>query len=272
MRYKSINQIIFTICLSVVGVFLLLINIGIIPMEIKEAFILFYPFLLFIYGLYLLIEFFFRKKGAFFWAMLVSVFSLCLMLDRFEVIQFGFWDIWKLWPLILIQIGVSLLFKKEIVRIEVDNLPVHCKPSGNHEEGQRVIKISKNKGPTPIKHIKGFSIGDVSMKAQNWALEPINLYNTVGDYFIDFSKAFIPEKETPIIVQGWVGDVKMLVPEDIPVRIYAHIKVGDIRIFNTVSDAVNRKVYFQSTGYEDATRKLDITVKLKVGSIRIDKV
>lgn len=120
--------------------------------------------------------------------------------------------------------------------------------------------------------VKGLSIGDVSFNESNWALEPMELYNSIGDYYIDFCKAYIPEKETPITVRGWIGDVKMIVPEDIPVCVHAKINVGDIRIFEQKSDSINRYVEYRSLGYDEATRKLNITVELKIGSIRIDKV
>jgi lia operon protein LiaF len=94
----------------------------------------------------------------------------------------------------------------------------------------------------------------------------------IGDYFIDFSKAFIPEKETQVIVRGWIGDVKMIIPENVPVMIQSTINVGDIRIFDQKTGDINRSLHYKSPGYDEASRKLKIAVQVKIGSIRIDKV
>lgn len=122
------------------------------------------------------------------------------------------------------------------------------------------------------KKVRGLTIGDISFKENNWALEPMELYNTIGDYFIDFNKAYIPEKETSVTLKGWIGDVKMIIPEGVPVSIQANIKVGDVRIFEHKSEAINRYLEYKTPGYDEATRKLKIMIELKIGSIRIDKV
>jgi len=46
----------FSFCLLVVGIVLLLVNLGVISLEIKQLFVVLYPFLLFVYGIVLLIS------------------------------------------------------------------------------------------------------------------------------------------------------------------------------------------------------------------------
>lgn len=262
MKSRSINQIIFALFLLVVGVVLLLVNIGVISLEIKELFVVFYPFLLLVIGVSMLLKRLFgRRKDSLSFSFFLILFATMLALDRFEYISFGFWDIWKLWPAIIILMAISMLFQKKTFKIHIirDNSKTGVDFETNSEYKEH------RKG-------SGLSIGDISFKDSNWALEPLELSNSVGDYFIDFSKAFIPEKETPIIVRGWIGDVKMIIPEDIPVKIHSKISVGDIRIFEQKTDSLNRTLEFKTIGYDEATRKLNIIVDLKIGSIRIDKV
>ncbi|SIA96747.1 Predicted membrane protein [Mycobacteroides abscessus subsp. abscessus] len=64
----------------------------------------------------------------------------------------------------------------------------------------------------------------------------------------------------------------MIIPEDVPIMVHSDINIGDIRIFDLKSEDLNRKLYYKSPGYDDAARKLNITIQLKVGSIRIDHV
>jgi lia operon protein LiaF len=100
----------------------------------------------------------------------------------------------------------------------------------------------------------------------------MDLRNAAGDYYIDFSKAFIPEKEIPISIHSWAGDVQILLPEHVAFRIDASVKAGEIHVLDQTADGINRSVFYESTDYEDAIRKLDMTIKLKAGSIRVDVV
>jgi lia operon protein LiaF len=269
LRYRSINQILFALFLLAFGVGLLLMNIGVISLEIKELIVVSYPFLILAIGVSMFLGKLFRKnKGGLFFSSFLILFSSLLILDRFDYISFGFWDVWKLWPVLIILFALSLLFSKNKIRVQfTDDVPSDIY-KGKKEDLKEALSEYKN----DRKKVRGLSMGDVSFKESNWALEPMELYNTIGDYYIDFSKAFIPEKETPVTVRGWIGDVKMLVPENIPVHITSKINVGDIRIFDMKTDSLNRSLDYKSEGYDEALRKLNITVDLKIGSIRIDKV
>lgn len=270
LRYRSINQILFALFLLVVGIVLLLVNIGVISLEIKDFIVVSYPFLLLAVGISMLLKRLFAKQmDDLFLSSFLILFSTLLVLDRFGVITFTFWDVWKLWPALLILIALSMLFKKNTFKVHITN----DMSTDMYKKGLEDMIIDAEGQSKDPKKLRGLSIGDVSFKESNWALEPMELYNAIGDYFIDFSKAYIPEKETPILVQGWIGDVKMIIPENIPVHIQSEITIGDIRIFDHKTDVISRRsAVFKSPGYDEATRKLKITIRLKIGSIRIDKV
>jgi lia operon protein LiaF len=266
----SLNQIIFAGALLFVGIFLLLLNIGVISLEIKEVIVESYPFIfLFISSLFMVRAIKRHKNGSLFWWFFLTAFFLMLSLDRWQFISFRIGDFWKLWPLLFIYFGLKILLGKNKVKIYFNpNIPPEAYKFQNDENSDEYDLLNER----PKKMKKSFSIGDVEYKKANWALEPMNLYNSIGDYFIDFSKAYIPEKETSITVSGWIGDVKMIVPEGIPVKVEANVKVGDIRLFELRSNDLNRHLTYKSPDYDEAVKKLNITIALKVGSVRIDKV
>lgn len=117
-----------------------------------------------------------------------------------------------------------------------------------------------------------FSIGDFEYSQDNWKVEPMRLSNLAGDFYFDFTKAFIPEKEIPISISALAGDVRILMPENIEFRVAAEVKAGDINVLGEVVDGINRSLFFETENYHAATRKLDLTLKLKAGSVRIDSV
>ena len=68
------NQVAFAILLSGLGIVLLLVNIGVISLEIKELFVVSYPFVLFAYGLVDSVNSFIKKRN-FFWGLFIILFS-----------------------------------------------------------------------------------------------------------------------------------------------------------------------------------------------------
>lgn len=123
-------------------------------------------------------------------------------------------------------------------------------------------------------NVLGLKIGDVEFKRDNWLLEPMKLSNTVANYFLDVTKAFIPEGETPVELIGRMGNVEILLPEDLPVKISVENSIGDVTIFDESSDNVGsgKTFYYESDGYETATKKLSLNIKLSIGSVQIDRV
>jgi lia operon protein LiaF len=269
---QSVNQFIFAAVLVFVGIFLLLLNVGVISLEIKEVIVEFYPFIFLLFSFLFILKAFKRqKKGSMFWWFFFFAFSLMLCLDRLKLIAFQVGDFWRLWPVLFIYYGLILLIKKDKVKI-------YFKPDVppetliiNHQGDEDLEHEIAIPTTIPGKKIKSFSIGDIEFKKSNWSLEPMNLHNSIGDYFIDFSKAYIPEKETSIAVHSWIGDVKMIVPDDVPVKVEAKVKIGDIRIFDLRSSDINRQLLFETPGYNEAIKKLNITIDLKIGSVRIDQ-
>ncbi|MEQ6389088.1 cell wall-active antibiotics response protein LiaF [Bacillaceae bacterium S4-13-58] len=255
MRKIGFFKIIVAFLFIIVGIGLILSNIGVISLEINEAFHYIYQIFFVIYGIKLMIDFFRGSRGSWIFGSFLLVFGGLLLLGTFEIIPFVFSDIWQLWPLLLVYIGVGMFtggrsHKRKKVKFEFS--------SDDNSKRKEIHKVG--------------GIGDVNFTSPNWNLEPLDLWNAIGDYKIDFSKAFIPEGKTPIHIGGWIGDVHILIPEHIPVSIDAVVKTGDIKLFGQRADGFNRQLHFASEDYENATRKLSITIELKIGDIRIDQV
>lgn len=259
----------FAICLLAIGVTLLLVNIGVISLEIKQLFVVSYPFLLLVYGLISLIKNLINRTANYFFTLFILIFSSFLVLDRLHIINFEFLEFWKLWPVILIYSAIIFLFgnRKSGKKADVD-IKLEKKDALSQ---QSVIRMNKNRKKEG-KLSKAFSIGDVILNSDNWAVEPMKLYNSIGDYFIDFSKAYIPEKETTIEIKGWIGDVKILIPDDLPVQIDGEVKIGEFRIFNSSKDGISNSLTYKSTEYDQAVKKINLQIDLKIGDIRIERI
>ncbi|GGB51688.1 hypothetical protein GCM10011409_31570 [Lentibacillus populi] len=240
--------------LIILGAVLVLANIGIIDFQIDEYWGLIIPLVIMLLGLKLFIDEFKYKGGSWIFGSLLVIFGSLLLLGELGIIEFTFSDIVKLWPLLIIYVGYSII-----------------KPGRRHKTF--VSEKDDKEKKFYDKKVRRLSVGDHEFKQPNWKVEPMNLWTAAGSYYIDFTKAFIPEKEIPITINSWAGDVQILLPEHVAFRIDASVKAGEIKIIDQTADGViNHSIFYESVDYDIADRKLDITVKLKAGSIRVDTV
>ncbi|HEY4600083.1 MAG TPA: cell wall-active antibiotics response protein LiaF [Cerasibacillus sp.] len=241
------------------GVLLIFENLGIMSFSFKTGWHYLYPVLIIFLGMKWVSDRFRYRGGSLFFGSLFILFGSLLLLDRFQVITFHFKDIFKLWPLLIIYFGFSLL------------------------KGSRpVVVMNWSKGKSDADDIfddekvddKGsmFSVGNYEYNQPNWKVEPMSLRSLAGDFFFDFSKAFIPEKKIPILIDSLAGDVHVLIPEHVEFRVRAHVVAGEIDVVGQSTDGINRTFTFETPGYGFSEQKLDFQIRLKAGSIRINYV
>ncbi|WP_181349222.1 cell wall-active antibiotics response protein LiaF [Thalassobacillus sp. CUG 92003] len=245
------------------GILLILTNLNIISMEISFTWASIYPALLILVGLKWWWDGVFKNGGSWAGGSFLFIFGSLLLLDRFGVILFTFTDVLKLWPLLFIYIGFSIFMGGRTRRYKEKYKTVQF-------EGDSVMDNDGSARKNAEK--KDFSVGSQSFKKENWKVEPMSLWNAIGDYHFDFTKAFIPDQDTPISVKGWVGDVKMLIPENVPFQVSASIKAGEISVLGQKADGISRRLTYQTPDYEEATRRLTLEIHFNAGSIKVDKI
>ena len=270
MRYKGRKQWFFSFLLMVIGLWLLLLNIGVISLEITQIFVNIIPILLLLLGLKWSVDSFLKKS---FGKLLFGLFSLALgvliLLDKYDVLDFDYGNWWKLWPVIIIAIAIHRIVRNKPIQVSISSdYPFDKTAETDDEEQPLGEKILHKKH----KVNRGFIVGDIRFSEPNWPLENMKLYNAIGDYYFDFSKAFIPEGETPIDIKGWIGDVKMIIPENVPVEITLKVQVGDVKLFDQKSADIRSELFYRSPGYIEASKKIKLTIDVKIGSIRITRI
>ncbi|WP_407271637.1 cell wall-active antibiotics response protein LiaF [Radiobacillus sp. PE A8.2] len=257
MKNRQFFRNIAAIVVILLGVTLVLANVGVVTWEINDAWLYIYPTFFVLLGLKLIWDAITGRWGL--WAgLFLLIFGGLLLMDRFDILVFGFWDVYKLWPLLIVYVGFSIFSTSTNKK--------------NRKKNPKFQFIYDSDGAKTYPNKQKFAIGDHKFNSPNWKVEPMDLWNAVGDYHIDFTKAFIPDKEIPIKIQGWAGDIRILMPENVDFRVEAHVKAGDIAVFGERVDGINREIFYETRDYETATRKLNIYLSLKAGDIRVDKV
>lgn len=283
---RNFFSILFGIIVIVFGVVLILENFNVIEFSGKDLWLYAYPTFFVIYGGKLTIDYMRRKGGSWVAGSFLLLFGALLLLGRFDVIEFAFRDLYKLWPMLIVYIGFGFLGsfrrKKRIVythhwdvgadkgkkqKANQDQKSNFFEDADSHEQTYDRRKDTKYRDRTSF-----FSVGDFNYSEENWHARPMHLKSMAGDFHFDFTKAFIPEEHIPIRINGLAGDVHILVPKNIPFRVDASVKAGEIVIDGQETSGVQRSVAYEIDGFEEAERRLDFYIRLSAGAIRIDRV
>lgn len=248
---------IFALFIIVLGATLVLVNIGVVEWEFGDAWHYMYPIFFMLLGLKWVVQAI-KGSGGYGAGLFLVLFGSLLLLGQLDYLVFTFWDVYKLWPLLLIVFGLQFLGTSKKKRNKFKF--IYDSEDPDHEGWKKYTGSKK------------FIIGDHKYDTPNWKVEPIDIWNAVGDHYLDFTKAFIPDKEIPVLIHGLAGDINIVMPEHLEFSVKASVKAGDIVVLDQSADGINRALSFETPGYQEATRKLTLDLKLKAGSIRINKV
>lgn len=112
----SISNILIAAIFIYVGVWFLLDNLGIMNATIKNGLISFIPYVLAIYGLWLLIWPFIKNHGLasdWLFGLFFFPYGVLLIAGNLGYISFTWSDGWRLWPMMIIYVGCVILFYKK---------------------------------------------------------------------------------------------------------------------------------------------------------------
>lgn len=128
-------------------------------------------------------------------------------------------------------------------------------------------------GHQKVEYRSGF-IGDVYLGQDAWELKPMNISHFIGDTKIDLTRAAIPYGETRLLISAFIGDVTILVPDDIDlqVRVTSSVFIGELNVLDRHESGFARSMVSESSHYKDADKKLRVDVSLFIGDVVVKKV
>lgn len=148
-------------------------------------------------------------------------------------------NLWVLcWPSLLILLGLSLLFRPQLV--------------GSRPEARWRL------------------LGDIRRDGI-WQVSDEELWIGIGDVQLDLTEAEIPPGETRIRIWIFVGDVRLYVPADVGVTVSSTALVASVRIFGQKQDVFLTPRRFASEEYDEAERKIRLETTAFVGDIKVER-
>lgn len=102
-----------------------------------------------------------------------------------------------------------------------------------------------------------------------WVLKDSSVWFVFGEVNLDLSTAIWEQEETTILIQGVVGDIDIIVPEEIGVWVEASLAVGPVHVDLHNDHGVMSKVNWQSSNYGTSSNRVKLIVSFIVGDIDI---
>jgi len=300
------NKSFWGILLVSLGVLFLISNLGLLPMELNTLLSIYWPIILILLGInhivkvYLQGDDLFSPSTLYFTTLMIGS-GLILLGNRLDwfATPISFWKFF--WPMNIIFLGLTILFgsKESTFRIvtmdknifindfdDLEDIPnfdegINLDEALEDEEDVSPFQeIPKPKAPPKFQEPErapkfpgnSLFIGSYQQGKKPWVLEDQKTVVAIGDIALDLTKAFVKDGITTLDLTGKIGGIEIVVPSGLPVSIQAEVKVGDIKIFGKSFSGTPGVKYFRSKDYDEAIKKINLRLSVKIGSIVVKQV
>ncbi|WP_248930265.1 cell wall-active antibiotics response protein LiaF [Paenibacillus hamazuiensis] len=304
MNAHFLNKLLLGFALIAAGVLFLLNQLGVVDFDIRSLFSTYWPVFIIYFGLSGFLHSTRHRHwgGGYVWNSIVTVVGTILLLNNLHVTDISFHDVFQYTlPLLLIVFGLSMLFKparpddeqrdelrrqrrearrqwKEMKRAyksreyrdDAKEFYEKAKEVFHKHSGHEYIHTDWKSN---VQERSSF-IGDVHLGQDYWELTPLNISHFIGDTVVDLTKASIPLGETRITVSAFVGDVKLLVPNDYDVEVHVEASsfMGDMNVLDRREGGMMRSISMQTPHYSEAGKKIRLVVSMFIGDVVVKRV
>ncbi|MDT8862009.1 cell wall-active antibiotics response protein LiaF [Alkalihalobacillus sp. MEB130] len=112
-------------------------------------------------------------------------------------------------------------------------------------------------------------IGEVHYLGEAFELHDLTIWNGIGEVRIDLSKAIIPEGETVIVVQTFIGEIDFYVPEDLAIAIQASSTIGEVSIFHEKHGGINQQISIATKDFKQSPRRVKLILSTFIGEVKV---
>ena len=90
-----------------------------------------------------------------------------------------------------------------------------------------------------------------------------------GTLVIDIRDVVLDEGTTSLALSTVLGQVELVVPDEVAVRVDASVVAGQIDVLDDVVDGVSIDLEDETEGWEAATRRLDVELRVGLGEVLV---
>jgi len=218
-----------------------------------------------------------------------------------NIIWFDLGDIFEyLWPLLFIGLGIWLIVRKK-KPTPPPPPPPGPQPTGSQSSsGQSTATFDQSAGasssessanasastgqsagPAPSDHPAWDStgklkydkfIGDIDINLNGMPVTNVEVSSFIGDIDMRLHGATLTKGLNRIVISGFIGDVRILVPADLPIFVHASNFVNDIDLMGQRVSGFSNTLDSQTEKYTGAESKIYLAINTFIGDIRVYKV
>lgn len=117
-------------------------------------------------------------------------------------------------------------------------------------------------------HNRFFAAQSTPVDAYEW--KDIHIQGFVGDLFIDATQTVLPKKTSIVSIRQGFGKVKIVLPYEIPVRIYYNTILGDAQFFTDDKQRIWNGAVHTENGYpSDGKTEMIISITTWMGDVEV---
>lgn len=121
--------------------------------------------------------------------------------------------------------------------------------------------------PGKVKYSKVF--GDIFVDCRDVDLQSIEVSTVFGDAEIKLHGGRLAKGLNRMVISGFVGNARILVPSDMPILARCSSFIGDVELLGRRSSGFGNSVEGQTPNYREAESKLYIATNSFIGDVRI---
>jgi lia operon protein LiaF len=107
---------------------------------------------------------------------------------------------------------------------------------------------------------------------QSWVLQSMSFWHAIGEIRMDMSLAVPEDKETTIVLQGLVGDLDLMVPDDYGIQVEASVLLGQVSFKQIKEGGMFHRLSWRSPNYDECEQRVKLQLFYLVGDIKIRTV
>ncbi|TVX98609.1 cell wall-active antibiotics response protein LiaF [Cohnella terricola] len=113
---------------------------------------------------------------------------------------------------------------------------------------------------------------NMRLDEQSWVLHSMSYWHAMGEIRMDMTLAMPEDKETTIVLQGLVGDLDLMIPDDYGIQVDASVLIGQISFRQIQEGGMFHRLSWKSPNYDQCEQKLKLQLFYLVGDIKIRTV
>ena len=111
-------------------------------------------------------------------------------------------------------------------------------------------------------------LGEIEMAGPMQA-GPMRIETFIGEIRLDLTRATFPDGETPIHVSTAIGEVRVLLPPDLPASVRASSMLGQSEAMGRVSGAFMGEARAETEDFAAATRRIRLEAQSLIGDVAV---